>query len=107
MRHLMPATFVGAFAAVATLAACANVDNAGYILPSGSLAGTTAIVTIVSQDQLTAMARQSNVNVQRGYQVNGLAYQVASGCAVYLAETENGFDSLRHELWHCKGWKHD
>ena len=91
-----------------TCAACANLDNAGYILPSGSLAGTTAIVTIVTQDQLTAMARNGGVNVQRGYRVNGLAFQNGAACMVYLAETSGGYAALEHEMAHCKWGKwHD
>lgn len=99
MRSLLP---------LLLLAACAHYDNAGYELPRGSLAGTTAIVTIVPQEVVTKMALDGGVEVQRRATVNAVSIRMTNGsaCFVYLAEGRDGFAALEHELWHCKGWTH-
>jgi hypothetical protein len=100
-------------ATLLALAACApgngKIDNAGYRLPEGSLAGVSAIITIVPQEQIMAMAQAGGVRLQRGAHVNGLAMQRATvaaqngqPCLIYLADTSEGFAALEHELWHCR-----
>ena len=95
------------------LAACApgngKFDNAGYRLPEGSLSGVSAIITIVPQEQILAMAQAGGVRLQRGAHVNGLALhrttvaaQNGQPCLIYLADTPEGMAALEHELWHCK-----
>lgn len=92
---------------LALLCTACTVDNAGYILPQGSLAGTTATVTIVPQDVLNRTAVSSGVAMKRGEVVNGLTWPMQGGCFIQLADTDSGYAALRHELWHCRGWKHD
>jgi hypothetical protein len=106
-----PLRSAAAAAAALCLGACAQpgkVDNAGYRLPEGPLSGVTAVVTVMPQQQIQAMAKTGGVRLQAGARVNAVAKRGVAGangqptCSIYLADTRDGLAALEHELWHCK-----
>lgn len=102
MTRLFPLPFM-----LACLAACTGrYDLAGYRLPDGPLEGTAAMVVVVSQPEVTRMALQGGVSVQKGAVVNALFVKTGETCVIYLADTPAGIAAIEHELWHCRGWSH-
>jgi hypothetical protein len=87
--------------AALAMTACANVDPYGYTLPKecASLHGTTAIVRIISQQELQAMAPHAR----------GTVHGAAIGAMIFLQDDpKHAASALWHELCHVKaGAWHD
>lgn len=111
-RHFTSRWRLAAIALTVLLGACAETghyDRSGYHLPGmpEELVGGSAIVVVMTRQQLSALARDHGTALRTGDTVSGLSLwnKAGEGCLIYLASDELGLAALEHELWHCKAGK--
>ncbi|MBM4073414.1 MAG: hypothetical protein FJ271_31495 [Planctomycetes bacterium] len=89
------------------LGACSGFPLAGSMgcpLPGGSPAWTEVRVQIVPRRELQSRAKSTGATVHPWLSVHGMAEWTPDNraCVVTLADDQDGFAALEHELWHCK-----
>ena len=92
-----------------TCAACANVDNAGYVLPNVSLVGTTCIVSVIDDERMQGIAQILGLAQKRGEKLNAYYQKINEACVITVTETAlyKHAPLIAHEFHHAKGWRHD